>query len=79
MSNYRVLPFIGKIKGKQTADNVSDQLEELINKGDAEGWEFSQLGNVNIEVQPGCLAALFGAKASYIRYDMAIFKKKPNN
>lgn len=72
---YRVIPFIGKIKNNQSAVNVSDQLEELINEGAKEGWEFDQLSNVNIEVQPGCLSGAFGAKADYTRFDMVIFKK----
>ncbi len=72
---YRVIPFIGKVKGKQTSVDVSDQLETLLNEGAKEGWEFVQVNNVNIEVQPGCLKGLFGAKAQYVHYDMAIFKK----
>ncbi len=76
MSEYQVIPFIGKIKGKQTANDVSDQLEALINEGVKNGLEFVQLGAVNIEVQPGCIAGLFGAKEAYTRFDMAIFKSK---
>lgn len=73
---YQVMPFIGKVKGKQTANDVSNQLEALINEGEKSGLEFVQLGAVNIEVQPGCIAGLFGAKTSYTRFDMAIFKSK---
>lgn len=73
---YRVMPFIGKIRNNQTAADVSNQLEQLINQGAQEGWEFVQVNNVNIEVQPGCLAGLFGAKTQYVRYDMAIFRKE---
>jgi hypothetical protein len=72
---YRVLPFIGKIKGSQSAKEVSDQLETLLNQGGQEGWEFVQINNVNIEVQPGCIAGLLGAKADYVRFDMAVFRK----
>lgn len=72
---YRVLPFIGKIKGNQSATSVSNQLEDLLNQGVKEGWEFVQINNVNIEVQPGCIAALFGAKANYVRFDMAVFRQ----
>lgn len=69
------MPFIGKIKSSQTATDVSNQLEGLINQGAQEGWELVQVSNVNIEIQPGCLAGLLGAKADYVRYDMAIFRK----
>jgi hypothetical protein len=73
---YKVLPFIGRIKSGQTADEVSNQLEALIRQGANEGWTFHDVSSVNIEVQPGCLAGLLGAKASYIRYDMAVFKRE---
>lgn len=73
---YRVIPFIGKITNKQSAVDVSNQLEALINKGVKEGWDFDQLSNVNIEVQPGCIAGLFGAQVAYTRLDMAVFKKQ---
>lgn len=73
---YQVMPFIGKIKANQSAIEVSNQLEELLNKGAENGLEFVELSSVNIEVQPGCLAALFGAKASYVRFDMAVFKSR---
>ncbi len=75
LMKFRVIPFIGKIKGSQSAKDVSDQLETLINQGAQEGWEFVQINNVNIEVQPGCMAGIFGAKANYVRYDMAVFRK----
>ena len=73
---YRVMPFIGKINSKQSAADVSDQLESLINEGAKEGWEFDQLNNVNIEVKPGCIAGLFGAKLAYTQFDMVVFKKQ---
>ena len=72
---YRVMPFIGKIKSNQSAADVSNQLEALINEGAKEGWQFEQVNNVNIQVQPGCLAGLFGAKEDYVRFDMVVFKK----
>ena len=72
---YRVLPFIGKVQNNLSALEVSDQLEDLINEGAKEGWQFEQINNVNIEVQPGCLASLFGAKTQYVRFDMVVFKK----
>lgn len=73
---YRVMPFIGKIKSNQTAADVSNQLESLINEGAREGWQFEQVNNVNIEVQPGCLAGLLGKKADYVRFDMVVFKRE---
>lgn len=73
---YRVMPFIGKIKSSQSAVDVSNQLDALINEGAKEGWVFEQVNNVNIEVQPGCLSGLFGAKTDYVRFDMVVFRKE---
>jgi len=72
---YNVVPFIGRINAKQSATDVAAQLQAVINQYTAQGWEFYQLSDVNIEVKPGCLAGLFGARDSYVRYDQIIFRK----
>jgi hypothetical protein len=72
---YKVVPFIGRIRGSGTAEEVSKQLQTLIASETRDGWEFSQLGDVNIEVSPGCIAALFGAKVSYVKFDQLIFRR----
>lgn len=73
---YQVVPFIGKIKSSQSAAEVSVQLQGIINQYAAQGWEFYQLNDVNIEVKPGCLASLFGARAAYIQFDQLIFRRE---
>ncbi len=72
---YQVVPFIGKIKSNQSAADVAAQLQGVITQYAAQGWEFYQIGDVNIEVQPGCLAGLFGAKVAYMRFDQIVFRK----
>lgn len=72
---YRVVPFIGRINDNQGADVAGKQLAELIAKNSYGDWELHQVTDVNIEVKPGCLPALFGAKVSYVRFDQVIFKK----
>lgn len=72
---YLVVPFIGSIKGKQGADVAANQLTSLINQHAAQGWEFYQMADINIEVQPGCIAGLFGASVSYIRLDQLVFRR----
>jgi hypothetical protein len=73
---YRVIPFIGRITTKQSPVDVSNQLEALINEAADEGWQFEQVNNVNIEVKPGCLAGLFGAKPDYVHFDMVVFRRE---
>ncbi|HHE72344.1 MAG TPA: DUF4177 domain-containing protein, partial [Chloroflexi bacterium] len=52
---YHVVPFMGQIKaGKEGAQNVAQQLQELINHYAEQGWEFHRIDRVQIAVQPGC-------------------------
>ena len=73
---YKVVPFIGSIKGNQGADAVAQQLSNIINQHAANGWEFHQMGDVNIRISPGCLASFFGVRASYIRLDQIVFRRQ---
>ena len=73
---YQVVPFIGQIKSKQSAGDVSVQLQGIINQYAAQGWEFYELNDVNIEVRPGCIASLFGARVAYIQFDQLIFRRE---
>lgn len=73
---YKVVPFIGKIKGNQNIGEVSAQLLDEINKGAQNGWEFYQLGDTQIKVKPGCVSGLFGSRATYIKLDQLIFRKE---
>lgn len=72
---YRVVPFEGKIKGSQSAGEVSGQLQSLINGIASEGWELVTMADVGIEVSPGCIAGLFGGEKSYLRFDQLIFRR----
>jgi hypothetical protein len=71
---YKVVPFIGQSRGSLSASDVALQLETVIRQQVAEGWEFYQLSDVNIEVQPGCIAGLFGAEVQYVRFNQLIFR-----
>lgn len=72
---YKVVPFIGKVKSGASPEEVSSQLTSLINQNATGGWEFYQLGSVDIEVQPGCLAGLLGGKTAFVSWDQIIFRK----
>ena len=73
---YLVVPFIGSIKSHQGADVAAQQLQTVISHYANAGWDFVQMGDVNIEVKPGCIAGLFGQSASYIRFDQVIFRRE---
>lgn len=73
---YKVVPFIGKIKANGSALEVATQLQAAINQIATDGWEFHSFNDVNIEVQPGCLPGLLGAKAAYVQFDQLVFKRE---
>lgn len=76
---YLVVPFVGHLKrGVVTVENaqtVSDQLQSLINQHAQGGWEFYRIDKVDIQVTPGCLASLLGAKVSFITFDQVTFRR----
>ena len=71
----KVIPFIGESRGRLSANDVESQLQSVIAQHAAADWEFCQLSDVNIEVQPGCIAGLFGATVHYARFDQIIFRR----
>ena len=77
--SYKVVPFIGLIRtGFFSSDNagtVAQQLQTAIQAQMNAGWEFHTYAKVDIEVKPGCLAALFGAKTAYITFDQLVFRR----
>ena len=75
---YKVAPFVISIKAGQGASAVAEQLAGLINMHAQDGWEFDQMVDVDIEVKPGCLAALFGGKVAYMTQNQAVFRKLNN-
>ena len=76
---YLVVPFVGQLKSGvfsvENAQNVTAQLQSVINQYGQQGWEFYRIDKVNVQIKPGCLAALFGASASYITFDQIIFRQ----
>jgi hypothetical protein len=76
---YRVVPFIGRMQtglfSSDSAQTVSEQLQNVINEQASHGWDFYSLEKVNIEVQPGCIGGLLGQSASYITSDQVVFRQ----
>lgn len=76
---YFVVPFVGRLKqgffSSETARSVSRQLQSEINQYAERGWEFCSVEKVDIEVTPGWLASLLGAKTSHISFDQIVFRR----
>lgn len=76
--SYHVVPFYAKVKtGIFTPANAGDiaaQLQAVIDSHTAQGWEFYAFGDVDVNVAPGCIASLLGARGGDISYDMLVFR-----
>lgn len=79
MPEYKVVSFIGQIKGgffsSDGPHTASNQLQELIQSHVNQGWEFDRMGQIHILVKPGCIGGFLGQAASSVVYDQVIFKK----
>lgn len=79
---YLVVPFVGQLKSGvfsvENAQNVTAQLQAVINQYGQQGWEFYRIDKVDVQIKPGCLAALFGASAAVITFDQIIFRHLRN-
>jgi len=77
---YKVVPFVGRIStGMFSTDNantVAGQMQAAIEREAIAGWDFHSFAKVDVEVKPGCLASLFGARAAYVTFDQLVFRAK---
>lgn len=77
MSQYKCVPgpknlMVNRV---EDMDGAVVQFSDLINEHCRDGWDFFSLEEVSVTRQPGCLAAIFGAKEMTVTYNMLVFKK----
>jgi len=72
---YKVVPFVGTAKGSANGSEIATQLQSTIAQHAVDGWIFHSFNKVSVEVQPGCLAGVFGGKTAYADVDELIFVK----
>ncbi|UIR54779.1 DUF4177 domain-containing protein [Sphingobacterium sp. SRCM116780] len=75
---YRVVPFTAILNPKLiTADNVADQLAQIIVNYGSQGWDYVRLESVSTYISPnsGCFG--LGARPGYMSaYQMVVFSRK---
>jgi hypothetical protein len=78
--SYKVVPFIGQIStgflSSDNANTVAQQMRAAIVQEAQAGWDFHSFAKVDVEVSPGCIASLFGARASSVTFDQLIFRRR---
>ena len=63
---YKVIPFVASItQNKGNSVHVAEQLEEIINEAEKQGWKYMRLESVTTYVQPdnGCFG--IGGRSGY--------------
>jgi len=60
-----------------TGTEAAQYLQALASEQAAEGWDFYRVDSIGVVTNPGCLAALFGARQSLIEYFVVTFRR-PN-
>jgi hypothetical protein len=72
-------PAVGALLGwslEEVGTAIRDgEFESAINRHVGEGWDFCQVAQVSVEVQPGCLAGLFGQEVQHAQLDQIIFRR----
>jgi hypothetical protein len=64
-----------EVSKKRRGDAAAAYLEGIVNQQAADGWEFYRTDSFGVEVPSGCLAALFGKRASYSNYYVITFRR----
>lgn len=63
------------LRGRTSGQEAAQYLQEICNQYANEQWEFYRVDTLGVMVSPGCLAALFGQRASSIDYFVVTFRR----
>lgn len=53
---------------------MAEQLQQAIQEHVDAGWEFVGVEQIQMEINPGCLAALLGARSNVTPMDQLVFR-----
>lgn len=60
---------------QDTGKEIAAYLENLSIQMGSQGWEFYRVDTVGVATNPGCLAALMGAKSTMSNYNIVTFRR----
>ena len=64
------------ITGEKDYESAVRSYADIINKEAINDWKYHSMEHITVEHQPGCLAALFGAKETTKSYNMLVFSNE---
>ena len=71
----QVPPTISVDMKKHKGNEAAKYMEMIVNEQVRNGWEFYRVDSIGVDVQPGCLASLFGKKSQESIYYVMTFRK----
>lgn len=79
MYDYHVVPFVGRARtaemSQRTGQEIAGQLQEAIDAGVKDGWEFYRMDSAHLFAAPGCLGGLLGQKGGILTLNMIVFRR----
>jgi hypothetical protein len=70
----QVPPTISVKSKEYKGGEAAGYLQDLVSQVAAQGWEFYRVDSIGVQVQPGCLASIFGASVQERTYYVVTFR-----
>lgn len=71
----QIPPNISVQAKSHKGNEAAAYLQNVVNNEATEGWEFYRVDSIGVEVQPGCLAGLFGQRSEGTTYHVITFRR----
>ncbi len=72
----QIPPTIAVKQKEHQGNEAAFYLQTVANEHAQKGWEFFRVDTIGVVTNPGCLAALLGAKQTLIEYYVVTFRKQ---
>ena len=74
----QIPPNISVDSRKKKGGEAAYYLQNVVNEHAEDGWEFQRIDQIGVQTTAGCLAGLFGHKASFNTYHVISFRREVN-
>ena len=71
----QVPPTVALASSKERGNEAAIYLARVVNQHSKVGWEFYRVDSIGVQVPPGCLAGLAGAKPTTAVHYVITFRK----
>lgn len=73
----QIPPTLVVQQAQHRGDEAANFLQNIANERALEGWEFHRIDSFSVNVQPGCLGALFGGGAQQTQQHYVVSFRRP--